>query len=365
METGGVTFDAGCDVLLQPPRACTSMKCYNCGNTLLAENYVGLADLIRERDARKDEIVAIYEKHNPEKLRIVDALLEEWVGEEAVLLAKIRHKYIIPPTPPTPPPAPRYRSVATGVIRAEVDRMSIKLGKLEPGEIIAAEAIVEESVDGRGEVLYEKDQQVIERHGLEGAQVRIRYEAGWVSNIAKSGKPLLELLPPELSAGAKALPSWLQPTTEQLLEQSRLTRTGDYLGMHSSFHEGHLHEERRDEETDVVREVGGCYLRCCRPLLDCCCRRDLVEALTEPEPEPEPDFVLPTSEARKTHGRRGAGGGAAMRMQGSGSGRHLTPLFVLPTGREMVTQPEEGLEELEEEEEEEQVAQEPEPEATG
>jgi hypothetical protein len=54
-----------------------------------------------------------------------------------------------------------------------------------------------------------------------------------------------------------------------------------------------------------------------------------------------------------------------MRMQGSGSGRHLTPLFVQPTGREMVTQPEEGLEELEEEEEEEQVAQEPEPEATG
>ena len=35
-----------------------------------------------------------------------------------------------------------------------------------------------------------------------------------------------------------------------------------------------------------------------------------------------------------------------MQMQGAGSGRHLTPLFVQPTGREMVTQPEEGLEEL-------------------
>ena len=55
-------------------------------------------------DAR-DEIVAIYQRHRPDKVSDVDQLLAEWVGEEETLLAKIRGKYGEQPQPPPSQPA--------------------------------------------------------------------------------------------------------------------------------------------------------------------------------------------------------------------------------------------------------------------
>lgn len=41
------------------------------------------------------QIVDIYKKHNRSKLNDVDALLEEWKGQEDVLLWNIQHKYLV------------------------------------------------------------------------------------------------------------------------------------------------------------------------------------------------------------------------------------------------------------------------------
>ena len=35
----------------------------------------------------------IYSEHRPEKIADVDALMEEWSGEERLLLAKVKNKY--------------------------------------------------------------------------------------------------------------------------------------------------------------------------------------------------------------------------------------------------------------------------------
>ena len=35
----------------------------------------------------------IYRRHNPRKLDDVDGLMDEWAGEERLLLAKIKAKY--------------------------------------------------------------------------------------------------------------------------------------------------------------------------------------------------------------------------------------------------------------------------------
>ena len=45
-------------------------------------------------DAIRQEMTAIYKKHNPRKLKDVDGLLAEWVGEEELLLDNIRKKYL-------------------------------------------------------------------------------------------------------------------------------------------------------------------------------------------------------------------------------------------------------------------------------
>ena len=45
-------------------------------------------------DAVRQEMTAIYKKHNPRKLKDVDGLLAEWVGEEELLLDNIRKKYL-------------------------------------------------------------------------------------------------------------------------------------------------------------------------------------------------------------------------------------------------------------------------------
>ena len=41
----------------------------------------------------KEIMVSIYTEFNPKKLADIDPLLEEWAGEERLLLAKIRAKY--------------------------------------------------------------------------------------------------------------------------------------------------------------------------------------------------------------------------------------------------------------------------------
>jgi hypothetical protein len=41
------------------------------------------------------QIVDIYKKHDRSKLGVVDALLEEWKGQEDVLLWNVQHKYLV------------------------------------------------------------------------------------------------------------------------------------------------------------------------------------------------------------------------------------------------------------------------------
>jgi hypothetical protein len=156
------------------------MKCYNCGHTVAAARYPGLAELILARDERKNEIVKIYSEHNPSKLHLVDALLEEWVGEEAVLLIKIRSKYLPPQAESSDddsPPAVRYKSLTTGIIREGPDPGSAKVGKLEVDEVVVA--------------LADKV--------LENGIVRVMCEKGWVSVTAKTGKAMMEKLPETLT----------------------------------------------------------------------------------------------------------------------------------------------------------------------
>jgi NIMA-interacting peptidyl-prolyl cis-trans isomerase 1 len=57
-------------------------------DSVVAESVVDSTESIRE------QIVRIYEKHNPRKLTDVDALLAEWAGEERQLLMNIRKKYL-------------------------------------------------------------------------------------------------------------------------------------------------------------------------------------------------------------------------------------------------------------------------------
>ena len=180
MISGGISFNSGCDALIEPRTPCAIMKCYNCGNTIAAARYPGLAELIRARDARKAEIIEIYSEYNPSKLHLVDALLEEWVGEEAVLLLKIRDKYLPPPASDSEddtPPTVRYRSLTTGIIREGADPSSAKVGKLEVGEVVVVLAVQE----------------------LEDGIVRVMYDKGWVSVTAKTGKAMMEQLPEELT----------------------------------------------------------------------------------------------------------------------------------------------------------------------
>eukprot|EP01043_Picozoa_sp_COSAG02_P045867 COSAG02_NODE_4237_length_5599_cov_6.352000_2_plen_263_part_00 len=59
----------------------------------------------------EDQIVALYEKHAPEKLDKVPGLLEKYKGSEAKLLRTIQEKYgdtsaSSPPPPDSPPPPP-------------------------------------------------------------------------------------------------------------------------------------------------------------------------------------------------------------------------------------------------------------------
>lgn len=180
MMSGGISFNSGCDALIEPNKACAIMKCYNCGNVIAAGRYPGLAELIRARDARKAEIIEIYSEYNPSKLHLVDALLDEWVGEEAVLLVKIKNKYLPLPAESSEDdtlPTVRYKSLTTGIIREGSDPSSAKVGKLDVGEVVVALAEQE----------------------LESGILRVRCETGWVSVTAKTGKAMMERLPEELT----------------------------------------------------------------------------------------------------------------------------------------------------------------------
>merc|ERR1711969_101362 len=53
------------------------------------------------------QIVAIYQAHQPRKLPDVDALMAEWAGDEHVLLASIRKKWVPAELEPEPEPGPR------------------------------------------------------------------------------------------------------------------------------------------------------------------------------------------------------------------------------------------------------------------
>lgn len=200
MMSGGISFNSGCDALIEPDKPCAIMKCYNCGNSIAAARYPGLAELIRARDERKREIVEIYSEHNPRKLHQVDALLEEWVGEEAVLLVKIRNKYLPPPAESSEddsPPTVRYRSLTTGIIRESSDPGSAKVGKLDVGEVVVALAEQE----------------------LENGIVRVMFEKGWVSVTAKTGKAMMEKLPEDLTRK--------QRKYQERIEFERQLATGD------------------------------------------------------------------------------------------------------------------------------------------
>lgn len=59
-------------------------------------------------DAAREWILEVYKKHKPGKLKDVDVLLAEWVGEEEELLEKIMEKY----NPKTPPPEAPAGAVA-------------------------------------------------------------------------------------------------------------------------------------------------------------------------------------------------------------------------------------------------------------
>jgi hypothetical protein len=186
MVSGGISFNSGCDCLIEPPKACAVMKCYNCGNTIAAGRYPGLAELIRARDARKAEIIDLYEEHNPGKFKKVDALMEEWVGEEGVLLLKIRNHYMPPPVESSEdetPPTVWYESLTTGIIREGPEPDSAKAGKLTIGEVI--EVVAERELEG----------------GFGGSLIlRVCCEKGWVSVTAKTGKAMMKRLPDEMSA---------------------------------------------------------------------------------------------------------------------------------------------------------------------
>ena len=45
-------------------------------------------------DSIRTQIVNIYAVHNPEKLEHIDAILEQWRGDEEELLASIKEKYL-------------------------------------------------------------------------------------------------------------------------------------------------------------------------------------------------------------------------------------------------------------------------------
>eukprot|EP01045_Picozoa_sp_COSAG04_P046698 COSAG04_NODE_17064_length_480_cov_0.947507_2_plen_132_part_01 len=53
------------------------------------------------------QIIAIYQAHQPRKLPDVDALMAEWAGDEHVLLASIRKKWVPAELEPEPEPGPR------------------------------------------------------------------------------------------------------------------------------------------------------------------------------------------------------------------------------------------------------------------
>ena len=55
--------------------------------------FVGCCQDASERDTIRELIVHIYRQHNPRKLDDVDGLMDEWAGEERLLLAKIKAKY--------------------------------------------------------------------------------------------------------------------------------------------------------------------------------------------------------------------------------------------------------------------------------
>jgi hypothetical protein len=46
-----------------------------------------------ERSIVRERIMHVYRQHNPRKVADIDGLLDEWQGEERLLLAKIEHKY--------------------------------------------------------------------------------------------------------------------------------------------------------------------------------------------------------------------------------------------------------------------------------
>lgn len=64
---------------------------------------VGINHQIFLAEAR-EWILQVYKKHNPGKLKDVDVLLAEWIGEEEELLQKIVDKYDPKTPPPEPPP---------------------------------------------------------------------------------------------------------------------------------------------------------------------------------------------------------------------------------------------------------------------
>ena len=55
--------------------------------------FVGCCQDASERETIRELIVHIYRQHNPRKLDDVDGLMDEWAGEERLLLAKIKAKY--------------------------------------------------------------------------------------------------------------------------------------------------------------------------------------------------------------------------------------------------------------------------------
>ena len=64
-------------------------------------------------------ILDVYKKHKPGKLKDVDVLLAEWVGEEEELLQKIVEKY----NPKWPPPEAPHVSGPGGSNAAALNRL--------------------------------------------------------------------------------------------------------------------------------------------------------------------------------------------------------------------------------------------------
>ena len=81
------------------------------------------------------EMMAIYVVSKPRKLEDVDALLEEWEGDELELLDNIRSRYLAPDPEPEPEPESGPAAGKVTVAFTEPGPLGLRLLEAEDGTV--------------------------------------------------------------------------------------------------------------------------------------------------------------------------------------------------------------------------------------